>query len=103
LTTVVAYPPEGLPGVIVLRPARQSKPLVLELVERVVLPFLDNVPCIRNLRIPVGTVLGKLAAGMTEAEILDDHPDLEPEDIRAALQYAAEAARERILPLDPVT
>jgi uncharacterized protein (DUF433 family) len=40
---------------------------------------------------------------MGGAEILDDHPDLEPEDIRAALHYAAEAARERILPLDPVT
>jgi uncharacterized protein (DUF433 family) len=46
-------------------------------------------PCIRNLRIPVTTVIDSLAAGMTEAEILAAHPDLDPEDIRAALRFAA--------------
>ena len=52
-------------------------------------------PCIRGLRITVHDVLEYLASGMTEAEILSDFPDLEPEDIRAALAFAA--ARERRL------
>lgn len=52
-------------------------------------------PCIRGLRITVHDVLEYLASGMTEAEILADFPDLEPEDIRAALAFAA--ARERRL------
>ncbi len=60
---------------------------------------MGGVPCIRGLRIPVATVVGMVADGMTEAEILGAFPDLEPEDIREALQYAAEAVRERELPL----
>jgi len=60
---------------------------------------MGGVPCIRGLRIPVATVVGMLAEGMTEEEILDAYPDLEPEDIREALQYAAEAVREWELPL----
>lgn len=60
---------------------------------------MDGVPCIRNLRIPVATVIGMLADGMTEKEILETYPDLEAEDIRAALHFAAEAVRERELPL----
>lgn len=60
---------------------------------------MDGVPCIRGLRIPVATVVGMVADGMTEEEILNAHPDLEGEDIREALQYAAEAVRERELPL----
>ena len=47
-------------------------------------------PCIRNLRITVADVLSYLASGMTEAEILADFPELEPDDIRAALAFAAE-------------
>jgi uncharacterized protein (DUF433 family) len=47
-------------------------------------------PCIRGLRITVWDVLGWLGAGMTEAEILDEHPDLEPADFLAIYQYAAE-------------
>lgn len=50
-------------------------------------------PCIRELRIMVYDVLEYLAAGMTEAEILADLPDLEREDIRAALAFAAERER----------
>lgn len=50
-------------------------------------------PCIRGLRITVHDVLEYLAAGMTEAEILADLPDLEREDIRAALAFAAERER----------
>jgi len=60
---------------------------------------MDGVPCIRNLRIPVATVVGMLADGMTEKEILEAYPDLEGDDIRAALRFAAEAVRERELPL----
>lgn len=60
---------------------------------------MGGVPCIRGLRIPVATILGQLAAGRTETEILEDFPDLEPEDIPAALEYAAAAVQERELPL----
>jgi uncharacterized protein (DUF433 family) len=60
---------------------------------------MGGVPCIRGSRIPVATILGQLAAGRTEAEILEDFPDLEPEDIPAALEYAAAAVQERQLPL----
>lgn len=44
-------------------------------------------PCIRGLRITVPDVLGWLAAGMSEQQILDDYPELELEDIRAAREY----------------
>jgi uncharacterized protein (DUF433 family) len=47
-------------------------------------------PCIRGLRITVYDVLGWVASGMSEAEILDDHPDLEREDILACLRFAAD-------------
>ncbi len=60
---------------------------------------MGGFPCIRGLRIPVATVVGMVADGMTEAEILKAYPDLEAEDIHEALQYAAEALRERELPL----
>jgi uncharacterized protein (DUF433 family) len=60
---------------------------------------MGGVPCIRGLRIPVATVLGMIADGMTEAEILAAYPDLEPDDLAEALRYAAEAVRERELPL----
>jgi uncharacterized protein (DUF433 family) len=61
---------------------------------------MGGVPCIRGLRIPVATVIGMLAEGMTEPEILELYPDLQPEDIREALRYAALALRERELPLE---
>jgi len=60
---------------------------------------MGGVPCIRGLRIPVATVVGMVADGMTEAEILAAYPDLEPDDVHEALRYAAEAVRERELPL----
>lgn len=46
-------------------------------------------PCIRGMRIAVHDILGWLASGMTEAEILADYDELELDDIRAALAYAA--------------
>jgi uncharacterized protein (DUF433 family) len=60
---------------------------------------MGGVPCIRGLRIPVATVVGMVADGMTEAQILKAYPDLAAADIREALKYAAEAVRERELPL----
>lgn len=60
---------------------------------------MGGIPCIRRLRIPVATVVGMVGEGMPEAEILDAYPDLELEDIREALRYAAVAVRERELPV----
>ena len=60
---------------------------------------MGGMPCIRGLRIPVATVVGMVANGMNAKEILDDYPDLEPDDIREALLYAAEAVKERQIPL----
>jgi uncharacterized protein (DUF433 family) len=60
---------------------------------------MGGVPCIRGLRIPVATVVGMVADGMTRAEILKAYPDLEAADIQEALRYAAAALRERELPL----
>jgi uncharacterized protein (DUF433 family) len=50
-------------------------------------------PCIRGLRITVYDVLEYLASGMSEAEIVQDFPELTPEDIRACLAFAAERER----------
>jgi len=60
---------------------------------------MGGVPCIRGLRIPVATVVGMVADMMSDNDILQAYPDLEPNDIREALHYAAEAVRERELPL----
>jgi len=63
---------------------------------------MGGTPCIRGLRIPVATVLAMIAEGMTREEILAAYPDLEAADLAEALQYAAEAVRERELPLKTV-
>jgi uncharacterized protein (DUF433 family) len=60
---------------------------------------MGGVPCIRGLRIPVATIVGMVAEGMSDSEILQAYPDLIIEDIREALRYAAEAVRERELPV----
>lgn len=60
---------------------------------------MGGVPCLRGLRIPVATVVGLVAEERTYDQILSDYPDLEVQDIRQALAYAAEAVRERELPL----
>ena len=56
-------------------------------------------PCIKGTRIWVSLILDFLASGETEGQILTAYPQLQPEDIRAALAYAAEVARERIVPV----
>jgi uncharacterized protein (DUF433 family) len=60
---------------------------------------MGGVPCVRGLRIPVATVVGMVADGMTVAEIVEALPDLEPEDVQESLRFAAEAMLERQLPL----
>ena len=60
---------------------------------------MGGMPCIRGLRIPVATVVAMVADGMTAAEIVEDLPDLTVDDVAEALRYAAEAMRERELPL----
>jgi len=60
---------------------------------------MGGLPCIRGLRIPVATVVGMVADGMSESEVVAAYPDLEAEDVREAIRYAAEAVRERELPL----
>jgi uncharacterized protein (DUF433 family) len=62
---------------------------------------MGGAPYVRGLRIPVATVVGMVADGMREPEIVAAYPDLEAEDVREAIRYAAEAARERELPTDP--
>lgn len=60
---------------------------------------MGGAPTIRGLRIPVATVVSMIADGMSVAEVCQDLPDLDPEDVAEALRYAAEAVRERELPL----
>jgi uncharacterized protein (DUF433 family) len=60
---------------------------------------MGGVPCIRGLRIPVATVIEMVADGMSANEILAQYPDLEAGDIDEALHFAADAVRERQLPL----
>jgi uncharacterized protein (DUF433 family) len=60
---------------------------------------IGGSPCVRNLRIPVATIVTMIAQGMSRKKILDYYPDLEKEDIAEALLYAAETVRERELPL----
>ena len=58
---------------------------------------MGGAPCIRGLRIPVAAVVGMVSEGMTTDETLEAHPDLEREDVREALEYAAEAVRAKIV------
>ncbi len=60
---------------------------------------MGGKPCIRGLRVTVGTVVGLLASNRTQAEILEAYPYLEPEDITDALAYAAWRSEEVEIPL----
>lgn len=60
---------------------------------------MGGMPCVRGLRFPVATVVAMVADGMSAQEIVAEHPDLELGDVTEALKYAAEALRERELPL----
>lgn len=61
--------------------------------------IMHGAVCLRGTRIPVSVVLDNLAAGETPASILEEYPTLRPEHIPAAIAYAAELARERIVPI----
>lgn len=64
---------------------------------------MSGEPCIRDLRIPVTTILTMLAQELSIDIILEYYPDLEKEDIVEALQFAAEAINEKELPLKQVS
>jgi len=61
--------------------------------------LMGGMPCIRGLRVPVATVVSMVVDGMTVDDVIADLPHLEREDIAEALRFAAEAVRERELPL----
>ena len=77
-------------------------------VTKEVIPMFDRITfdpeimggraCIRGMRITVALVVNMVANGMTATEILKEYPDLEAEDVRQALQYAAFLTQEEILP-----
>ena len=60
---------------------------------------MGGVPIIRDLRMPVATIINMVADGRTAEQILHDFPELEPEDLRQALQFAAATLNERQVPL----
>ncbi|MBI2967556.1 MAG: DUF433 domain-containing protein [Bacteroidetes bacterium] len=60
---------------------------------------MGGEPCIRKLRIPVATIVTMLAQGTSVRKILKYYPDLTPEDIKEALNFAAETVREKELPV----
>ncbi len=60
---------------------------------------MGGVPCVRGTRIPAATIVGLVAQGRSVDEIVADYPQLAPEDIRSALEFAALAVSERQIPL----
>ena len=73
----------------------------MELLERITRDpaVMGGRPCIRGMRVTVGAVVGLLAAGRTREEVLEAYPYLEPDDVQAALSYAAWRSEEVELPL----
>lgn len=63
--------------------------------------ILGGQAAIRGTRVPVATIVRCVASGMSVSEIIDAYPELTPEDIKGALEYAAQLAEERVLPLRP--
>jgi uncharacterized protein (DUF433 family) len=60
---------------------------------------MGGLPCVRDLRVTVGMVLGQLAAGRSAGQVIEDYPYLEEADIYAVLEFAAAAVNERELPV----
>ncbi|GFZ97557.1 DUF433 domain-containing protein [Nesterenkonia alkaliphila] len=60
---------------------------------------MGGMPCIQGTRIPVSMIVGRIAEGASESEVLEDYPQLTPDDIHAALRYAAAVLDQRELPL----
>ena len=61
--------------------------------------IMHGVACLRGTRVPVSVILDNLADGETAERILASYPGLKPEHIPAALAYAADLARERLVPI----
>lgn len=61
--------------------------------------IMGGVPCIAGTRIPVATIVGMVGDGATAEQIVNDYPQLSVDDIHEALHFAADAVRERELPL----
>jgi uncharacterized protein (DUF433 family) len=59
--------------------------------------IMQGQACIRGMRIPASLLVNLIAHGKTEAEIIEEYPTLEPEDITQALEYAALLARDEVL------
>lgn len=77
-------------------------PTIIEIEERIVVnpKIMVGKPIIRGTRIPVDSILKRLADGMSVGEILEEYPNLTGEDIRAALRYVSEVvAGEEIIPI----
>ncbi|MCD6220475.1 DUF433 domain-containing protein [Candidatus Calescamantes bacterium] len=64
--------------------------------------IMGGQACIRGMRIPVATIIKLIAKGKSVPEILEEYPDLEEEDIKEALEYAAKLTEERILEISKV-
>ncbi|MCK4418741.1 MAG: DUF433 domain-containing protein [Candidatus Aminicenantes bacterium] len=63
--------------------------------------IMGGQPCIRGLRMPVSLIIKLIASGKTTKEILEDYPELEEEDIKQALEYAAWTVSEKTFPVAP--
>lgn len=87
--------PCGARALVIIFPADLFPELAMDYRERITIEpdKRGGKPCILGLRITVYDILGHLASGMSEAEILEDCPDLEPEDNRATLAIAADFER----------
>ena len=62
--------------------------------------MLQGQPCIRGMRIPASRLVNLVAHGMTTAEIIEDYPEVEADDIKQALLYASQLMREHVYPVE---
>ena len=62
--------------------------------------LMQGKPCVRGMRITVSLVVNLVANGLTAEQIIREYPDLEPEDVRQCLQYAAWLAEDRVMPFE---
>jgi uncharacterized protein (DUF433 family) len=90
LKPVLSVLPAALGALAFVLPASYCDPMNLLARISVDPQICHGTPCIKGTRIPVSIALDILAAGVPESEILAAYPSLQPEDIRAALAYAAE-------------
>jgi uncharacterized protein (DUF433 family) len=78
-----------------------NQELIVEQLKRITFDpkVMGGKPCIRRMRVTVGTIVGLIASGQTVEEVLEAYPYLEREDIFEALSYAAWRAEEKEIPL----